>query len=182
MFCYYVFVRYETSHPQQENDMTFAEELRDLNACREAVVWASDLDLATAWNECQRSDWMHWLLERVQVAQNTSTLIACDHAESVAHLAGDHESLCRETIAIARGVAAGTHTRDQSRAAWDAERAAWAARAAAWAAKDAERAAWAAWDAARAARAAGAAEDDQANTLRKHIPAAEVVRLWEARE
>ena len=36
--------------------------LRALNACGPAVAWIGDRDLATAWRECPRGDWMLWLV------------------------------------------------------------------------------------------------------------------------
>src|SRR5574343_1508000 len=47
--------------------MTFADELRALNACREAVLWVGDRTLEQAWRECKRSDWMLWLLRELDI-------------------------------------------------------------------------------------------------------------------
>jgi hypothetical protein len=41
---------------------TFADQLRQLRACGEAIEWAGTRTLAEAWAECPRSDWMLWLL------------------------------------------------------------------------------------------------------------------------
>lgn len=39
--------------------------LRALGACADAIVWAeTQPDLATAWAECERGDWMLWLAGR----------------------------------------------------------------------------------------------------------------------
>src|SRR3990172_11017269 len=35
--------------------------LKRKKACPEAVVWVGTRDLATAWRECERADWMLWL-------------------------------------------------------------------------------------------------------------------------
>ena len=40
----------------------FRDELERLHACEEAVDWVAGRDLATAWRECPRADWMLWLL------------------------------------------------------------------------------------------------------------------------
>ena len=34
--------------------------LRKLGACEDALEWVGDRDLATAWEECERSDWLLW--------------------------------------------------------------------------------------------------------------------------
>jgi hypothetical protein len=40
--------------------------LKSLNACEEAVEWVkTQPNAATAWRECQRGDWMLWLLGRL---------------------------------------------------------------------------------------------------------------------
>jgi hypothetical protein len=143
-----------------------AKKLREMNACSEAVEWVADRDLATAWAECERSDWMHWLLCRLEPPQNTMILIACDHAERAIPHAGKYTDLCRSTLTIARGVVAGTHTKKQALAATEAASEA-AVRAAVRAAEAAVRAAEAAVRAAEAAvraavRAASEAADGAA--------------------
>ena len=35
--------------------------LKRKKACPEAVAWVGTRDLATAWRECERADWMLWL-------------------------------------------------------------------------------------------------------------------------
>ena len=47
--------------------MTFAEQLRKMNACTNAVEWVGTRTLEQAWKECERSDWMLWLLQKVGV-------------------------------------------------------------------------------------------------------------------
>ena len=37
------------------------KQLRKLEACAEAVEWVGKRDLATAWAECERADWLLWL-------------------------------------------------------------------------------------------------------------------------
>ena len=41
--------------------MTFKEQLIQQGACAPAVEWVGDRDIATAWAECPRGDWMLWL-------------------------------------------------------------------------------------------------------------------------
>jgi len=145
--------------------------LDSIGACDDAIRWAeTQPDLATAWRNCDRADWMLWLLNnRGFRDERILRLIACDCADTVRHLLTDPRS--REAIETSRRYANGLATKEEL----DAARA--AARAAAWdAARDAARdaepaardaagdaetaardAAWAAWAAAWAAWAAGAA-------------------------
>jgi len=40
--------------------------LQSINACGEAIRWASDFDNAqAAWDACERGDWMLWLLGKL---------------------------------------------------------------------------------------------------------------------
>jgi len=151
------------------------ELLTKMNACKEAKVWADRWAASgtnkTAWEACNRSDWMIWLLERTTIDQNDPRLrlMTCDFAEVVLHLVPNDEDRPRRAIKVARMFAVGEATREELAAAWDA---AWAAARAA--ARDAARdAAWAAaraaardaaWAAARAAArdAAWAAARDAA--------------------
>lgn len=45
-------------HGKGGGDMTLHDQLVRLGACPEAVRWVGDRDLATAWAECERADWM----------------------------------------------------------------------------------------------------------------------------
>jgi hypothetical protein len=46
--------------------MKTLKELKELNPCREALEWASQYStLHEAWKNCERSDWMWWLLRRL---------------------------------------------------------------------------------------------------------------------
>ena len=68
-----------------------SEKLSKLNACAEAVKWASTQPSpAAAWKNCQRGDWMLWLLGRVRTGEPWSderkTLVAC--AAECASMAG----------------------------------------------------------------------------------------------
>jgi hypothetical protein len=46
--------------------MTFADQLRKLHACDEAVEWVAERTLEQAWAECERGDWMIWLLNAIE--------------------------------------------------------------------------------------------------------------------
>ena len=142
--------------------------LKGLWACEEARVWAATQpDLQTAWSNCQRGDWMLWLVARTTVSTDDPRLrlMACDFAEAVLHLIPEGEERPRKAIEVARRFAAGEATREELAAA--------------------EAAAWdAAWAAAEAA-AEAAARDAQAQIIRRYIPecpeiAAETIEKVEA--
>ncbi len=171
--------------------------LRAKNACREAIDWLGTRDLALAWYECERGDWMIWGLRTLGCDdRKTWCNIAADCAERVlpiyeARDPGDTRP--RVAIETLRKWLAGEATLDQVRAA--------AAVAAAAAAADAAYAAAYADDAAVAAAAAAAyaayaayaddaaaCADDarlierkaQADIVRKYVPPDVVQQLLEA--
>ena len=131
--------------------MNHIEILKANEACDEAVEWASQYpDFATAWDACQRPDWMLWLHDKgiIPISDRDLLLFACDcvrytpigDGRTVWDLLTDERS--RNAVEVAERYANGDAT--------DAERT--AAQAAATAA--ARIAAWdAAWDAARAFQA-----------------------------
>ena len=46
--------------------------LRKLEACEAAVVYASQFEtLQAAWDNCEREDWMYWLLVKTAVPHDT---------------------------------------------------------------------------------------------------------------
>jgi hypothetical protein len=53
--------------------------LRDLKACNEAITWAeSHPDMETAWSNCNKSEWMLWLLRNIGYNdRKTLRLFAC---------------------------------------------------------------------------------------------------------
>ena len=151
--------------------------LKELDACDDAIIWAKDYDtLQQAWDNCQRSDWMIWLINKMEWSNDKDLrLMAVAFARQVQHLMKDQRSI--NALDVAERYANGEATVDELTAARVAARAAGAEEAAAaTAAWAAARAAWAAE--AAAARAAGAAEAaaaraasaDQANIIRQYLP------------
>lgn len=58
------------------------------NACEDALSWIGDRDLASAWAECQRSDWMLWFMHVSGVTRDTRLrLFAADCADAESTLA-----------------------------------------------------------------------------------------------
>jgi hypothetical protein len=157
--------------------MTLKEKLTNLGACDSAVKWAGDMDFATAWQTCERGDWMLWLIKEANLCDlRTFTLAKAKCAETVRHLMRDQRSL--DALQAAFDFAEGKINEKQlavaaARSAWSAA-AAWSA-AEAWSAA-AAAAAWsaAAAEAAAAARSAAAARKNNlklcASLIREVLP------------
>ena len=128
--------------------MDLLESLNRLDACGEAVAWASTQpDARTAWAACQRGDWLLWLAARVGVRREDVVLAACDCAELAAdHWTEDATLACVWAIDAARRWARGEADLDEVRDA--AAAASSSAYAAAYAAAYADAAAYAAANAA----------------------------------
>lgn len=141
--------------------MTHIDLLKQHDACESAIKWASQYpDLATAWDNCQRADWMIWLHNKkiIQISDRDLRLFACDcvrhtpigGGRTAWDLLTDERS--RNAVEVAERYANGEATDDELIAAEKA------ARAAAWAAAGA-----------RAASAEASAWAFQADLLRKRI-------------
>jgi hypothetical protein len=136
-----------------------------LHPCCDAAAWLSSYTSATkAWKECERGDWMLWLLgklngEPYSDARKKMVLCCCDCAELALPYAKDKSA--KKCIEVARKWANGKATIEQLRTARNAAAAAaaYAAYAAAAAAADAAYAAIAAAAAAAIAAAAADAAD-----------------------
>jgi len=136
--------------------------------CPAAVEWLGRRRSPTrAWRDCQRGDWMLWLLGHSGGDHRTLVLAACDCAELALVHVPEGEERPRRAIETARAWARGddgVSLRDV-RAAYAA---AYAAADAAYAAADAAYAAAYAADAAAAARAETHAQC--ADIVRRHFP------------
>jgi hypothetical protein len=159
--------------------------LEKLNACSSALRWVSEQkNQQQAWNDCERGDWMLWLLGRLSGEPESNkrqklVLTACECARLSLHLVEDGEERPRIAIETAEKWTRGKATIDEvGKAAADAADAAYAAAAAAYAAaaSAAYVAAAAAVDAAADAYAAAAAVmrtttlQQCADIVRKHYP------------
>ena len=114
---------------------TFAETLRQIGACSEALAWVGQRTAADAWRECKSSEWMLWLFGHlpIEIAPQEWRLLSCDFAEAAVKYADEETAaVCEGTIEVARRHALGDASDEELAAASDA---AWAA----------------SWDAARAA-------------------------------
>ena len=131
-----------------------ARQLKAIGACKEAVLWAKDYKtLRSAWEACERVDWMLWLCAKMEGKKGWSTrqqivLVACDCAELVLPIYEKKypdDKRVRNCIEVTRKWANGKATIEEVRQARRAAYAAYAAAAAA--AADAAYAAYAAADA-----------------------------------
>ena len=61
---------------------TLQYQLRSMRACAAAVNWVGTRDLRKAWDECQRGDWMLWLLGRMSIDRKLLVQACCDCAET----------------------------------------------------------------------------------------------------
>ena len=97
------------------NSSTFIRDLKHLQACSEAVGWASQYDsLDDAWAACERGDWMLWLVgyaAKSECDRKKLTLAACECARhTLPHVLEDEERPLRAiemAEAWARGKADG---------------------------------------------------------------------------
>lgn len=117
--------------------MTFIEQLKQHDACEDALEWVGDKSLPEAWATCQNGDWMLWLLWNfnTNVTDKHMRLMAVRFAREVQHMMIDKRSIQALEVAerYANGEATDCELRVAARAAARvaARAAAWAARAAA---------------------------------------------------
>ena len=106
--------------------MKLSSYLKQVKACKDAVEWSEQYDsldlyeaLKKAWNECDDGGWMLWFAGKIWNEYTSEMrLAACDIAESVVHLTGEHETICREAIAVARRYAIGEATEEELKVAY----------------------------------------------------------------
>ena len=160
------------------NNKKFLNYLNSKKACENAIEWTGKRLPKQVWNECERGDWMLWLIsksENYSIQQITAIKVEC--AELVKHLMKDERSL--KALEVAKKFSKGKATIEELKAATAAANAAvavaaYAADAYAYAAAAnaaatnaaAAAAAYAAY-AAYAANAAANAADAYAETLKK---------------
>lgn len=162
--------------------------LEELNACDEAIEWLSEFagSPEEAWLQCERGDWMLWLLDELQADRKKLVWTACQCARPALQFIPSNESRPKQAIKVAEAWTKGEATLEEVQVAVEAVEAAeagwgaWAAaKAAAWAAWAAREAAWVARMAARmAAEAAWAASLKlSADIVRQNFNYEEVLEL-----
>lgn len=83
--------------------MEFHKLLQELNACDPAKKWVDNKTIEQAWEECERGDWMLWLLSALSCDKRLLTLAKGKCAETVLHLMKDPTSKNAVKAAIAFG-------------------------------------------------------------------------------
>lgn len=72
--------------------------------CQDGLeYYKSKSDFMTAWNDCQRGDWMLWIAHKLGVDKRILTLAKGKCAETVKHLMKDERSRKVVEVAIAYG-------------------------------------------------------------------------------
>lgn len=152
---------------------TFRDSLRRIGACEEARDWAGDRTARQVWADCERPDWMLWLLGKVDDSGAGSptrrkyVAIACECARLTLDIFEEQfpdDKRPRNAIELCERYAAGEDIffediRNASYAAWNASAAAWNA---SYAALSASAAAWNASGAALSASDAAVSASDAA--------------------
>ena len=114
-------------------------QLKRLGACCDAVTWVGARDLATAWRECLRGDWLLWLCAK-QIGEpgwpthQAVVLAACACAEVALVYVPAGEDRPRLALEAARKWTRGGATVAEVRATYAATTSAYAATDAAYAA------------------------------------------------
>ena len=67
--------------------------IEKLHSCREGIKWTrSQKNYKTAWQNCERGDWMLWLANRLNVDDRKFTMAKAMCAKQVEHLMKDQRS------------------------------------------------------------------------------------------
>ena len=70
------------------------KKLKKLQACEEAVEWASQQkSFPSAWEACERGDWMLWLAYKLRIDDRKLTMAKYHCAAQVLHLMKDKRSI-----------------------------------------------------------------------------------------
>jgi hypothetical protein len=113
----------------------FLDILKDKRACPDAVEWVKESKAETfmkLWNECERADWMLWILARMikekgWPSRKTVVLCTCDCAETSLQFVPEKENRPKIAIQTARKWAEGKASKIECGKAADAASAAYAA-------------------------------------------------------
>jgi len=124
------------SHATRGGKMKFADKLRKLEACEDAIEWVGDKSFKEAWNTCERADWMLWYIAKAELGTKRERIhIVCDCAETSLKYVPEGEDGPRLAIEAARAYA-DNPTKTNLKKLIAAESAAWYAANAAWSAAE----------------------------------------------
>jgi hypothetical protein len=111
-------------------DNYFVRELREIDACDDAIEWAETNDINSfveAWDECPRADWMLWLHSHdvIRIYEHTLRLFACQcvretpigNGKTVWDLLTDQRS--RDAVEVAERYANGNASENELSSAWN---------------------------------------------------------------
>ena len=77
----------------------FINKLEELDACSEAIGWVETQEtIEQAWQNCERGDWLLWLIGKLDIDRKRLVLAACECARLSLHLVPEDED--RPKIAI----------------------------------------------------------------------------------
>jgi hypothetical protein len=79
--------------------ITFKELLIDINACKEARLWAGDRTIEEVLRDSWRGDWLLWLAKKLDLPLNKLTLAKSRCAKTVIHLMKDKRSIDAVNVA-----------------------------------------------------------------------------------
>lgn len=100
--------------------MKFIRELKDMNACTEAIKWVreNNYDMEAAWQNCNRGDWLLWYADKKGVDIKKLTLAKVKCVNMVRHLINDPCGI--RALDTAELFANGKASRSQMFDAWQA--------------------------------------------------------------
>ncbi len=80
--------------------MTLRDQLEKLGACDESLEWVRGKTIKQAWETCENTSWMFWILIKTDLDIIDPV---CDMAERVLHLiSGDEQLVCSNFISKTR--------------------------------------------------------------------------------
>ena len=86
------------------NIENFITKLKKLDACKDSTRWLSAQDnLEQAWEDCERGDWLLWLVARLEINERKLFLAKGLVAKQVLHLMKDKRSINAVKAAIDYG-------------------------------------------------------------------------------
>lgn len=94
--------------------MNLTKKLQKMNACVPAIEWVKQMNGSNPeklWNECERGDWMLWLVGKLDIDRKRLVLAACQCARLVEHLMKDEHSI--RTIEVAEAWVHGKATLEE---------------------------------------------------------------------
>ena len=84
--------------------MTFKQQLIELDACNEAILWVGKKTFKEAWEQADRGDWMLWIYRRLYPDNLRELTLAKGHCANIVRpLMKDERSINAVDVAIKFG-------------------------------------------------------------------------------